>query len=405
MLRSIVKAGFFSVVAALASYLLVVVLARIADREVFAAYAYVVACGVVLQLLIDCAADQCASHFMLTKERDGWEWSSVFRVVLSIKIAMFLLAAIVVAALHYSNWGIRIPPASLMLLVPAFGPGPILELTGKNIQYALAIAIERALLLVFVPLYILFQGLDLGVYAVHMGVSLLSVSVQWKFARLHFGISLKQWRQAGGYLRVYWPLYLSQISQAVYGHASRLIVEARKGLLAFGSVALAMQVLNTVSLAQSLVERHFRPAINRAVLVGDIATLRELSVRYLSWYVLPLGLCAVVIFMAAESVVAVLFSAEWSSAVAPLRAMAPLFVTIPLLKFAEMVATPLGMQRATFLLNVSAALCLLLLLCLLPATWPVASWMLVVSIVQATHVTILTYIGVRSYRALAPGSA
>ena len=305
VLRSIVKSGFFSAIAALASYLLVVALARIADREVFAEYAYVVACGVVLQLLIDCAADQCGSHFMLAKERDGREWSAVFRVILLMKGGMFLLVAIVVAGLHYLDWGVRIPPASLMLLVPTFGPGPILELMGKNMQYALTIAIERALLLVLVPLYIYFQGLDLGTFAVHMGVSLLTVSVQWRFAKLHFGASLRQWREAGDYLRVYWPIYLSQISQAAYGHASRIIVEARKGLLAFGSVALAMQVLNTVSLAQSLVERHFRPAINRAVLAGDIAALRELSVRYLSWYVLPLGLGAVVVFIAAESIVSV----------------------------------------------------------------------------------------------------
>lgn len=399
MLRSIVKTGFLTAVAALASYLLVVVLARTADREVFAAYAYVLACGVVLQLLIDCAADQCASHFMLARERDGSERRPVFHSVLLMKGGMFVLVAIVVAALHHLDLGVRIPPASLMLLVAAFGPGPILELLGKNLQYALTIAIERWLLLVLVPLYISLRGLDLGTYAVHMSVALLSVSVQWRFAGLRFGFSLQQWREAAEYVRVYWPVYLSQISQAAYGHTSRIIVEARRGLLAFGSVALAMQVVNTVSLAQSLVERHFRPAINRAVLAGDAATLRELSVRYLSWYVLPLGLGAVVIFMAADSIVALLFGAEWSSAVAPLRAMAPLFLTVPLLKFAEMVATPFGMQRVTFLLNVSAAVCLLLLLCFLPATWSVASWMLVVSAVQTTHVAILIYVGIRSYGA------
>lgn len=399
MLRSIVKAGFFTGVAALASYLLVVVLARVADREVFAAYAYVVACGVVLQLLIDCAADQCASHFMLAKQRDGGERRPVFHTVLLMKAGMFLLAALVVATLHCLQLGVRIPPASLMLLVAAFGPGPILELMGKNIQYASTVAIERALLLVLVPLYVYFRGLDLGTYAIHMAVSLLSVSVQWRFAGLRFGIALKQWRETGEYVRVYWPIYFSQISQATYGHASRIIVEARKGLLAFGSVALAMQVVNTVSLAQSLVERHFRPAINRAVLAGDVAALRQLSVRYLVWYASPLALGALAVLIAADWIVAVLFGAEWSSAAAPLRAMSPLFVTIPLLKFAEMVATPFGMQRATFLLNVSAAVCLLLLLCLLPTAWSVASWMLVVSAVQATHVLILTCLGIRAYRA------
>ena len=405
MFRSIVKAGFFTAIAALASYLLVVVLARIADREVFAAYAYVVACGVLLQLLIDCASDQCASHFMLAKEGDGTQRRPVFHSVLLMKAGMFLLAAMVVAALDYLDLGVRIPPASLMLLVAAFGPGPILELMGKNIHYAATIAIERALLLVLVPLYMSLRGLDLGTYAVHMGVSLLSVSVQWRFAGLRFGIALKEWRETGEYARAYWPIYFSQISQATYGHASRIIVEARRGLLAFGSVALAMQVVNTVSLAQSLVERHFRPAINRAALAGDVATLRELSVRYLVWYVLPLGLGAIAVLMAADWIVAVLFGAEWSSAAAPLRAMAPLFLTVPLLKFAEMVATPFGMQRATFLLNVSAAVCLLLLLCFLPARWSLASWMLVVSAVQAAHVGILIYLGVRAYRAFVPGPA
>src|SRR6478752_2989280 len=101
MLRSILKSGLFSVVAALASYVLVIVLARVADREVFAAYAYVVACGVVLQLLIDCASDQSASHFMLKREREGADWSSAYHSILLLKGGMFILAAGIVAATHY----------------------------------------------------------------------------------------------------------------------------------------------------------------------------------------------------------------------------------------------------------------------------------------------------------------
>jgi O-antigen/teichoic acid export membrane protein len=403
VLRSIVKAGFLTAVAALASYLLVVVLARTSDPEVFAEYAYVLACGVVLQLLIDCASDQSASHFILARERDGSE-CRVFHSVLLMKGALLLLVSIVVTAVHYLDLSVQIPLGSLLLLAAAFGPGPILELMGKNIQYASTIAIERVLLLLLVPLYISTRGLDVGTYAVHLAVSLLTISMQWRLAGLRHAISLRQWRESGEYVRAYWPIYLSQLSQAAYGHLSRIVVQARKGLLAFGSVALAMQVINIVSLAQSLVERHFRPEINRAVLAHDVRALRALSVRYFLWYVLPLGLGAMLVFVAAESIVAVLFGAEWTTAAAPLRAMAPLLVSIPLLKFAEMVATPFGMQRVTFVLNMSAAACLLLLLSFLPTTWPVASWMFVVTVIQTTHTAILLGLGLRSYGTFVAGS-
>jgi O-antigen/teichoic acid export membrane protein len=387
MFASIIRSSLFSGLASVSSYLLLVVLARADSPQIFASFSYAVVCGLLLVLAIDCAADQCASQLMLTS---GVSDVDAFRSIYALKAILASVLFALVIAVNLAGTSVKVPYATLLFVVPAFYLGPLFELRGKNLQYAVLLATERLVLLVACTAYVSLFRFDIGVYVIHLLVSCASLLIQFRLIGATVG-SVTGWRMglAREYAIRYWPVYLSLFAQATYGHVSRLIIEARRGLLVFASVSLALQTLNALSIVQSQVDRHFRPAINRAAAVRDLREGKALFIRYLCWYVAPLCAAAIVIAASADRLVVTLFGVRWAAVAGPMRTLAPLIVTVPLLRFLEMAVVAVHAQRVSLAINVFVAGMLFAWLAVVSVDRPLPEYLFGIVVTQGLHVAII----------------
>jgi O-antigen/teichoic acid export membrane protein len=390
MFAAILRSSAFSGVASVASYLLLILLARADSPEVFAEFSYAVVCGLILVMVIDCAADQCGSNYLYTGGRSEFEAISA---ILRLKIIVATLAVILIVVANEAGIGFAIPYSALLFVLPAFYLGPVFELRGRNVMFAIFVACEKIALLGICIVYISLVGFDLGVYLAYFFVSVVSLVLQYRvIGPLQLSLASDFGGVSRDYLLRYWPVYLSLFAYASYGHASRLIIEARRGLIVFAAVSLALQTLNSVSIAQSQVDRHFRPAINRAASGSGAQSLGSLLGRYLSWYVVPLAVAALATVYFADEIVRLLFGPEWSSAAIALEALAPVLVTVPILRFLEMVAVAVRKPKVSLGVNVTFAVALLATLSLIPTGWPLTVWLRVIVALQALHVLTLGFL-------------
>lgn len=390
MFAAIARSSAFSGIASIASYLLLILLARADSPEAFAEFSYAVVCGLIIVMIIDCAADQCGSNYLYTS---GLSEPDAVASIFGLKALLASLVVGFIVCANEADVGFAVPYSALAFVVPAFYLGPLFELRGKNLQYAAFIACEKLALLGICAVYVKIYGFGAGVYVAYLAVSVVSLFAQYRSVgplRLTSAVGFSSAMR--DYLLRYWPVYLSLFAQAAYGHASRLIIEARRGLLVFAAVSLALQTLNSVSIAQSQVDRHFRPAINRSASSAGVDQIGSLFLRYLRWYVGPLFVAALITAYFAEEIVRLLFGPDWSSAATPLRVLAPVLVTVPLLRFFEMVAVAVRKPKVSLGVNVVIASSLLGILGTIPLELPLADWLLVIVLLQALHVAVLAFL-------------
>lgn len=385
MFASIVRSSALSAFASVSTYLILITLARNGSVE-FAAFSYAAVCGLVLVMVADLAADQVASMFMLTS---GVAHGTALRVVLQLKLVVVSSIFVVLVVTTVVFQPALIPLRSLCFLVPAFYIGPLFELRGRNAEFAALLAVEKLSLLAACVAYILLRGFDDGIYVLHAAASLGSCIYQWRrFGSVVRGAAPGSFDLIADYARRYWPVYVSLFAHAAYGHASRLIIEARLGLMTFASVSLALQTLNALSIAQSQIDRHFRPALNLAAAARDLAALRALWWKYARWYVSPLAVAACLIYVLAEPIVGVLFGEHWRAAARPLAVLVPLIVTVPVLRFVDTIAVSIGAQRLMLAVNVAAAIVLVAVLSTLSVDRPLDEWLRYLIVVQALHAAV-----------------
>lgn len=395
---AIIRSVFFSGLASVLSYLLIIYIVRIYAKEDVSYYLYVVAWGLLLTLILDLAGEQSLVHYSKSKKIDIfilWKKISIYKfIILSISLSLSFLLEI--------YGGYDIPQLVVFMMVPAFYMAPVFEYNGINTKYAKILFIEKfAFFLLVIALSSLTKDIIIVFYAYFI-VSFLAITAQL-FAIMPF-IEKKNSNaklDIFEYTHIYLPVYLIIISQLVYGNISRLIVEAKLGAIAFAAITLALQVVNAISIVQSQVDRHIRPPIIQAIDIRNRDALGLIVRHYFLFYLAPIAGGCILMSSYSNEIVAVLFGSKWSEAGHALRYASPLIFTIACMRFIDILVVPLNAARTNLLVNLVSGTLLFALLWINPSK-SLESYVLLIVLCQATHVAFMsTYVYGRAKRTMA----
>lgn len=378
------------------SYGLTIILARNESQTAFAEFTYSVAWALILTQIIDVAATQCLTHFKISSKKNI---EAILSSVYGAKIAALLLVLLVIAVTG-SVTDFNVPMSTLYFLVPAFYLGPVFEMRSLNVLFAKIMFVEKAMILLFCYFYLSVYPFDVFIYVAYFIATAASLFVQFRLLNLNVPNPSK-FNSAilARYFWQYWPIYLTLAPQIAYGHISRVIVEAKLGMLAFASVSLALQIVNALAIVQNQVDRHLRPRIAESVETSNIHALNALSLKYGVMYLLPLfGGCFLLYFFAGE-IISFLFGEKWIVAADYLQYLLPLIITVAILRYLNIFVVALGAGRGNLIINLLAALALISALLSFPQDRPVKDYLVTIVIVQIVHVIVVTGYLLRKYPA------
>lgn len=365
-----------------------IILARSESQLAFAEFVYSLAWAIILIQLIDLASTQCLTHF---KARSDKELGEILGSLYFAKLTMLLTVVVALWILN-TTVGIDVPYRSLFFLVPALYPAPVFEMRSKNVLLARIMFAEKGLLLTFCYLYLRVWSLDITIYIAYFAITFASLVYQFRVLELAWPHP-KQIDRASiyQYLSLYWPIYLTLWSQTGYGHVSRIIIEAKLGMLIFAAVSIALQFVNALTILQTQIDRHIRPRIVGLVMSSDVTGLTSLTGRYLLAYILPLFFGCIALFLVSEELIELLFGEKWIDAATYLRYLIPLILTAAMLRYCDIVVVCLGLGRVNLVISVGAALILIASLSLMPRTNDVNTYLLTIVSVQAVHLAVIAY--------------
>lgn len=386
MITSLLKSSTYSGFASVLSYGLTILLARNESQLAFAEFTYSIAWALIITQLVDLAATQCLTHFKIsTKEKLEVILASVY----SAKLAT-LLFGVVVMMLMKAVFGLDAPLSSLFFIIPAFYLGPVFEMRLHNVLFAKVLFFEKALLLLFCYLYLKNNDLDIVIYIAFFVVSTVSLIYQFFVLGLQLPkLSIVNREVLGKYFKCYWAIYLTLASQIAYGHVSRIIIEAKLGMIAFVSVSLALQIVNALAIVQRQVDRHLRPRVAELIQDSNRTALNALSVRYVVTYLLPLLVGCVVLYAFANDVMVFLFGEKWMAAADYLKYLLPLILTVAILRYLDIFVVALGVGKANLGINVLAAFVLVGLLLAVPEGRGVRYYLITIVGVQIMHIALV----------------
>lgn len=388
--NAVLRSSTFSIGASAFNYMTLLLLARILDQDAFADYLYVVAWGTIAVLVMDCAADQCLLHFSRIVLREPQElWGRLIGLKL-IMLAVFVLIGLMLGTftkLHF-------PAEFLCFILPAFYLGPVWESQQRNVEFAAVMFAERMAFFVLAAVVAWAVWNVSVIFLAYFFVSGTSLAYQLGRQSIQH-VDLKPegyWRP---YIASYAPIYFVLLAQLFYGNISRLIIESKLGVLAFGAVTLSLQIINLMSLVQTQVDKHLRPNLMHAVMNRDVGMVALYAKNYLSYYVVPLAIAAALLSFFAEPFMGLLFGDRWEDAGQPLSILSPLLVTVATLRFLDILVVAMKMGKLNLIVNIVAAVTLSLILILMPAGCDLKSYLVVIVLVQVLHVASMSWVAFR----------
>lgn len=399
MVKSVFVSTLFSLISSALSYLLIVILTRAYSTEDLAQYIYVMTLALLCSQVIDCVAEQCLVHFSKT---ESISIQQAWHVILRLKGAV--LAGMIGAGALLEMFSIvRIPALVILCIIPAFYLSPVFEAGDLNMRYSGIATSEKVVFFLLCLLAISVGGIELVICAYFIA-SAASLLVQAHLTKiLSYAVRNVAWRSLKKYLSLYSSVYFVLLSQLLYGNVSRLIVEAKQGAILFASISLSLQLINSISIVQTQVDRHVRPVMIEAVASEVRANVLRILGNYLSFYVAPLGLAAFLVHLYSQDIVVLLFSSKWRSAADVLALMAPLLLTIPCMRMIDMMVVPLKLSRLNLTVNIFLGLILFALLWFNPWSAESLSYAAIIVGIQALHVVLMAFpIGLAILRLVAP---
>jgi O-antigen/teichoic acid export membrane protein len=194
------------------------------------------------------------------------------------------------------------------------------------------------------------------------------------------------------YLISYTPVYFVLLAQLFYGNISRLIIESKLGVLAFGTASLALQIINLMSLVQTQVDKHLRPNLIHAVMQREVGAITLYARNYFVYYVTPIAITATGLSLVAAPLMGLLFGERWEAAGHPLSILSPLLVTVACLRFLDILVVTMKLGKINLVVNIAAASVLSLLLILMPAGYELNSYLFAIVLVQILHVMSISWV-------------
>ena len=253
------------------------------------------------------------------------------------------------------------------------------------------ILVERVAIFVSVAVVAWAGWQVAAIFLAYFFVSVASLAYQIR-SQFDQQIAIKpavHWRQ---YLANYAPVYFVLLAQLFYGNISRLIIESKLGVLAFGAATLALQIINLMSLVQTQVDKQLRPNLIHAAMHREVSVIALYARNYSVYYLVPLAIAAIGLSLSAGPLMGLLFGERWAAAGHPLSILSPLLVTVACLRFLDILVVTMNLGKINLVANITAAAMLSLLLILMPAGYDLKSYLVVIVLVQMLHVMGMSWV-------------
>lgn len=385
---SLVGSIAFSVSTAIVSYVLLMLITRLYSEQQVAHYLYVIAWALVLHLCIDFAFEQCGVHYAKNTGAPIW---TIWRFMCGIKFAL-VAALVTLGTLWEMTTNHDFPQSLLLLMVPVFYLGPVYEMLDKNRLYAGIIFFEKGALLLLAAVAGLFSSeIDFVLVAYFICSCFSFIAQIWLVRDKRDTLNSTIKISFVDYFSRYHSIYIVLLAQIFYGHVSRLIVEGKAGSSAFVAMSLALQLVNSISMVQSQVDRHVRPRLVHAVYDRSLERIKTILFQYGFFYVFPLVLGCIFLSWQADLVVSLIYGEGWSTVGPVLAQASPLILSIALMRLIDTFVVSMGVGRANLKVNVLVASALFLTMFIMPAHG-LDFYIRTILLFQAFHVVLMTII-------------
>jgi O-antigen/teichoic acid export membrane protein len=384
MYTSIVKSSTISLGTSALGYLLTTILAREYSETEFAQYLYIVAWSLFIGQFIDCGSLQCLTHFSKANRSTIEEcWVAITY------LKIFFLFSLVLSYLLIRQFvNIKIPILSFILLLPTFYLGNVYEYYGRNVSYALVGFFERLLNIMIAIIMVKIKVSLNWVLLFFVTSSVVSIIYQLKELPINVNQSVGLIKSSiAKYIGCYFLIYMVLISQLFYGNISRLIVEAKIGVIPFASLTLSFQLVNLTSIIQSQVDRYLRPLVADSIFSMNISNVRSIFYRYMLLYVFPLSVLAFLVALFSSEILKVVYGEKWEHASNVLKYACPQIATVAVLRFVDLLFTALLENVKNLIINMTSVALLVLTLWLNKSSDP-SSFMKIISLTQLGHVVL-----------------
>lgn len=391
MLRGLSLSTTLLGIATVLNYVSFAIFARTGGIDTFSRYLLDLTVAGILSIVV------CySSQRVFTKDviETGSEQRS-FNTIMTVK--MILGSIGLVGLVIWGYWSTTGTPfAAVFLVFHIFQINFLFEHYATNAQLAFITLIEKAFFSIVASAWALTVGFTSHIYGFFLLGSILALALQGRrYKTLIFGFRPSSAQDIWRYVKRYLDLLLIDIVQLSYGNFSRLIIQQKNGLMAFGLVSIGFQIIKVASIFQTQVEYIFRPQTVRYTQASDLNGLRYHTIRYIGMTTLPTAAGSVLLILLAKPLVLVAFGTEYSAAAPALQIIAILPVLINLMRFVEMIFIGLNQFRINLMLNVVTSAGLLIGMWLVPSGAPVSVFLWLIVMMQAFYVILLSAFATR----------
>jgi O-antigen/teichoic acid export membrane protein len=381
------SASAVNFVGAIITYTLVVYLATLGSNGAYADFLYSLTWALLLSSLLDVASEAVFVKYA----RHSNSLKKAFSVVLSLRIIGLLTMVILFAAINIL-FGI-VDFKVLILMVPMFYLGPVFEYLNKNLIFVIILCLEKILL--FTVLYIATRdnGFTDAVYLYYFLVNVVSLLWQVLFIRKDLGFVKKGLLMAATeYAKLYYAMFLVLQLNLVYGYYTRLIIEARNGMEAFASAAIALQIINMASLFQSQVDRSFRTPIFKAIESQSNHELVTVIKQYVMYSTIPIIFGCFFLYYTSGFVGEVLFPTGYSGLVSSLEILSLIPFSVNMIRLGDALYTGTHKNKINMIITL-IAVSMLVFFTLILRDEPIESYLIVLVVVHFFHGLVSVLLG------------
>ncbi|MDT0582692.1 lipopolysaccharide biosynthesis protein [Brumicola blandensis] len=351
-MKRIFSSSAISLLAALVSYLILVVISRNFEPLVVGKYLYLVSISIFFLLSIDLVAEQCSTHFA-RKFNIHIEVLTYNLLLIRLFLAIVLMTVLILIETVF-DWNKL--SGLFYFLIPLLYISPVFEFHRKNHIYATLLLFERAVFLSFLFLLVMHDLKDIPeyIFVSLMLSTFLSFLCQLILIR-RFDIK-RSYRFCGfvllkTYVLLYLPVFLIGILQATYGHFNRWVIESHFGLEEFAKASIGLSIVNLFFIIQKQIDKHFRQEIfeNHSRTHSN----KKVVYNYLVFFTVPLIFVIATTFVVGDIFILYVFGENWIGVSEYLKILIFSIIPVSIIRLTDIFVITHGLGRKTLNINIS----------------------------------------------------
>jgi O-antigen/teichoic acid export membrane protein len=352
-IQNLFSASLVNGLAACLSYALVIYLARIGADGSYGYFLYNLTWALILSSFLDFAGEAVLAKYA----QHNKSIEKAVSVIYSMRLIAFF--SIMVIFIFFSPSYAIIDVKIFLLMIPIFYLGPLFEYFNKNLTFVVIQLLEKMVLVTLVYCMLENNGFSDVIYFLYFGANCFSLLIQIYILRKKLTFSVKNlYASIINYILLYYGMFFVLQLHLAYGYFTRLMVEARHGMDAFSSVAIALQLINAASLFQSQVDRTFRMPIFLALSDKCWTSLRSAICRYLVFSTIPILMLCLMLFFGAQIIADSLFSGGYSGLTQAIKFLCITPFSVNLMRLGDALFTGMHLTSINMKITFVAVICL-----------------------------------------------